>query len=146
MREKPIVAHGLCVACYTKNRRSGAHQVRKLARAVEQIEAHISAADEARRILIDGLPEAPKLLKEAARIAAAKGDHRPAQVWLEGVAYDQSNEAKRVLSAIPKREAGQLAAPTVNIGIALGGIRPEARQLTNGPIAIGRVLPEVEGE
>ncbi len=126
---KPIQARGSCAACYQRQYRRGLTAVDKLTAQAETLE---NMAQKARDILQEALPDAARYMKQAAKKAAAKGDHRGAQAILELTPTELADGSTRVIAAAPRSEAAQSMMPTINIlipGGQLGCAKPKEPEL-----------------
>jgi hypothetical protein len=131
---KRIQARGMCPKCYMKQRRRGVTAIDVITNLADKMEhraqEQIDFAQQARKTLLEGLPEAAMLMRRAAVKAAEKGDHRPAEAILTGLPIDDKNPSRRVLEpATTKAPVTAPVAMVLQIGFAagLGGQREPAQ-------------------
>jgi hypothetical protein len=127
---------GECSACYQRNRRSHAKNVATVAKQAEQIEQTgkdlIAYAAQAKAKLMAALPDAASDLVTASRIAAQKGNSKPAETILREFAISEDGKKRILLS---QYSAGQSmidqsqSGLKVYIGVALGGMKEARREL-----------------
>jgi hypothetical protein len=121
---------------------------RTIMRVVAQHRATLREADEA---------EFKDIYKGAAKIAATKGDHRPALEWLDrmGAIPESSRQRTTILAAKVAAEgqaavtkhlhAGVAPSPVVNIGFSMPAqLMPAVSETTSGPVT--RLLPASENQ
>jgi hypothetical protein len=134
---KRIQARGLCSACYMKQRRRGITAIDTITELADRMERKAEEqrnfAQEARRILTEGLPEAAMLMRRAAHKAAERGDHRPAEAILAGTPVKLEDGSERAL--VGQAQKAVNAAPPIQIAIGFAGQLGGSRQATQLPVA-----------
>lgn len=131
---KPILGRGMCDKDYQRFRRSSAAQSVRLTEELTELQEEVTATQaaiiRAKQRLIEAVPDVVEDLLAASKVAAAKGDARPAIAVLEGVQIDDKDTTRRLLTAPAKAPAsasvGQLAIQVVIPGGQLGGWRGAA--------------------
>ena len=137
---------GLCEACWRRAHRRNQRRLPQALAAIDAARASVLASAhavaerlgtfeelvaEAERELQLALPEAARALRLAVRVAAERGDGRPAEPLLRGLSVPGPHGTRRLLEATPKPAPAHARQPTqVVVGLHVAA----------GEVQVGRVV------